>query len=259
MAEKLLLAIIERLRSELHEKASPGYDFNDPAVQRISYQLDRALNLLARLQCRRREKNRKDPGEEAGKRDTAIELEKEVNKMEVVTRKVGAAKIEIVRGDITRQDTEAIVNAANNALSPGGGVSGAIHRAAGPELWEECRKLGGCETGEAKISGGYRLPARYVIHTVGPVYSGSEKDPLLLAGSYRNSLQVALEKKIKSVAFPSISTGIYGYPVAEAAAVALRAVHDFLSAQPGIELVRFVLFSDRDFKVYKEALEQLDG
>ena len=176
--------------------------------------------------------------------------------MEVVTRHVGSSRIEIARGDITKQDTEAIVNAANKALSPGGGVSGAIHRAAGPELWEECRKLGGCGTGEAKISGGYRLQAKYVIHTVGPVYSGSEQDPLLLGNSYGSSLKAALKNGIKTIAFPSISTGIFGYPVADAASVALAAVRDFLELHPGIDLVRFVLFSEPDFSVYKKALAE---
>ncbi|HOB86989.1 MAG TPA: O-acetyl-ADP-ribose deacetylase [Bacillota bacterium] len=178
--------------------------------------------------------------------------------MEILRKNIGQAVLEIVRGDITQQDTEAIVNAANKQLAPGGGVAGAIHRAAGPELWEECRKLGGCETGEAKISGGYRLKAKHVIHTVGPIYSGSAQDPVLLASCYRNSLELAAKHGIESISFPAISTGIFGYPIQEAAEVSLKAVRDFLQGNPGpVKLVRFVLFSEKDFDVYRAALEEL--
>lgn len=170
---------------------------------------------------------------------------------------IGPAKLEIVRGDITEQDTEAIVNAANRQLAPGGGVAGAIHRAAGPELWAECQKLGGCETGEAKLTRGHRLKAQYVLHTVGPVYRGAPGEPALLASCYRNSLQIALDHGIKSVSFPAISTGIFGYPVQEAATVSLRAVLGFLREKPGLELVRFVLFGENDFRVFEETLRQI--
>lgn len=162
-------------------------------------------------------------------------------------------KIELVLGDITQQDTDAIVNAANKALAPGGGVAGAIHKKAGPELWQECRKLGGCETGDAKITAGYNLPARYVIHTVGPVYSGSEDDPKLLARCYKNSIKLAHEKELKSISFPSISTGAFGYPVREAAEVAMRAVKEALKYHP-VELVRFVLYDQKTYEAYKKAI-----
>ena len=170
---------------------------------------------------------------------------------------IGPAKVEIVRGDITQQDTGAIVNAANRQLAPGGGVSGAIHRAAGPDLWTECRELGGCATGEAKITRGYRLKAQHVLHTVGPVYRGAPGEAALLADCYRNCLRLALDHGIKSVSFPAISTGIFGYPVQEAAAVSLEAVLDFLRENSGLDLVRFVLFSEEDFRVFEEALSRI--
>src|SRR4030043_1424078 len=159
--------------------------------------------------------------------------------------------LELTRGDITIQDTEAIVNAANRRLSPGGGVSGAIHKAAGPELWEESKKLGGCETGEVKLTRGYNLKAKYVIHTVGPVYSGSADDVQDLKNCYKNSLLLAFQKNIKSISFPSISTGIFGYPVKEASMIALKTITDFLKEHPEIELVRIVLFSGNDYKIYE--------
>ncbi len=165
--------------------------------------------------------------------------------------------LELVQGDITTQDVDAIVNAANNSLLGGGGVDGAIHRAAGPELLAECRTLGGCTTGDAKITHGYRLKARYVIHTVGPVYSGSPRDAELLASAYRRSLQVASEHHLHSVAFPSISTGAYGYPVQKAAPVALQTVIDYLTSHTDIKLVRFVLYDGRTFETYREALSRL--
>jgi O-acetyl-ADP-ribose deacetylase (regulator of RNase III) len=171
--------------------------------------------------------------------------------------KVNESTLELVVGDITKQDTEAVVNAANNRLAPGGGVTGAIHRAAGPALWEESKKLGGCKTGEAKLTRGYRLPASYVIHTVGPVYSGSSDDPKLLESCYRESLRVAEERGIRSMSFPAISTGIFGYPVEEAAEVALKTVLDMLRKTPSIRLVRFVLRDSDTLRVHEKALKSL--
>ncbi len=170
---------------------------------------------------------------------------------------IGNSILELTCGDITIQDTEAIVNAANRRLSPGGGVSGAIHRAAGPELWEENKKLGGCETGEAKLSGGHNLKAKYVIHTVGPVYSGSADDAQDLKNCYKNSLLLASQKKTKSISFPSISTGIFGYPVKEASVIALKTIADFLKEHQEIKLIRMVLFSEDDYKIYKSSLEKI--
>ena len=165
--------------------------------------------------------------------------------------------LELVEGDITQQETEAIVNAANSSLLGGGGVDGAIHRAAGPELLAECRTLGGCPTGEARLTRGYRLKAKYVIHGVGPVYSGSPRDAELLASVHRHALQLASEHGITSVAFPAISTGVYGYPMQEAAPVALQTVIDYLREHPEIELVRFVLYGQRAYQAYKAALKTL--
>ncbi len=172
--------------------------------------------------------------------------------------RIDGSTLELVQGDITQQETEAIVNAANPSLLGGGGVDGAIHRAAGPELLEECRKLGGCETGDAKITKGYRLKAKYVIHAVGPIYrKEGNRAPGLLASAYRRSLEVALENGIRSVAFPSISTGAYGYPLEEAAPMALKTVIEFLKAHPEIELVRFVLYDPRTYAAYEKALRGL--
>ena len=166
--------------------------------------------------------------------------------------------IEVVQGDITRQDIEAIGNAANSALAGGGGVDGAIHRAGGPTIMSELRaKYKGCSTGSAVITGGGNLKAKYVIHAVGPRYSGSPKDPELLAGAYRKSLELCSQHKTSSIAFPSISTGIYGYPVEEASRVALKTVADYLKNHPEIKLVRFVLFDSNTFSVYEEALNEL--
>lgn len=171
--------------------------------------------------------------------------------------KVNESTLELIVGDITKQDTEAVVNAANKRLAPGGGVAGAIHRAAGPELWEECKKLGGCETGQAKLTRGYRLPASYVIHTVGPVYSGSHEDARHLESCYRESLRLAEGKGIRSVSFPAISTGIFGYPVEEAAKIALKTILDVLRKTRSIRLVRFVLRDSDTFSVHEKALRSL--
>lgn len=157
-----------------------------------------------------------------------------------------AGQIEILRGDITKLAVDAIVNAANTTLLGGGGVDGAIHRAAGPELLAECRSLGGCRPGEAKITRGYHLPARFVIHTVGPVWHGGKHDePQTLANCYRNSLQVAVENGIKTIAFPAISCGAYGYPIDEAAQIAFETTRDFLAANNEIQKVIFAV-SDED-------------
>jgi O-acetyl-ADP-ribose deacetylase (regulator of RNase III) len=173
--------------------------------------------------------------------------------------KIGSSISELTKGDITQQNTEAIVNAANRTLLGGGGVDGAIHRAAGPELLAECRNLGGCDTGDAVVTRGYRLKAKYVIHTVGPVYHGlNPGTERLLESAYRRSLKVALAREIRSVAFPAISTGAYGYPLGEAAFVALRTVVDFLRAHPEIKLVRFVLFDQRALEAFEKALERLN-
>jgi len=163
--------------------------------------------------------------------------------------------IEIVRGDITKLDVDAIVNAANTTLLGGGGVDGAIHRGAGPELLEECQTLGGCRPGEAKITRGYRLPARYVIHTVGPIWRGGKRgEPETLANCYRSSLQIAVENGIKTIAFPAISCGAYGYPIPDAAQIALETVRDFLAAADRIDKVTFVLWGDDIFDAYRRLL-----
>lgn len=165
------------------------------------------------------------------------------------------ARLETVQADITRQAVDAIVNAANTTLLGGGGVDGAIHRAAGPELLDECRGLGGCLTGEARITRGYRLPAAHVIHTVGPVWSGgTHGEPELLRRCYANSLRLAVQHGVRSIAFPSISTGAYGYPIEQAAAIAVATVRDELRNDSTVELVRFVCFSAGDLVVYRGLL-----
>ncbi|MGH9601754.1 MAG: O-acetyl-ADP-ribose deacetylase [Terriglobales bacterium] len=173
--------------------------------------------------------------------------------------RVATSLVELIQGDIVRQDVDAIVNAANSALIRGGGVDGAIHRGAGPELQAECSKLGGCPTGEARITPGYRLAARFVIHAVGPVYSGRCRDAELLASCYRNSLQIAAQHGLRSLAFPAISTGVYGYPLDEAAVVSLTAVKQNLDAEIGIELVRFVLFDRAALAVFESAAQEVFG
>lgn len=168
-------------------------------------------------------------------------------------------KIRFYHGDITTLSLNAIVNAANTSLLGGGGVDGAIHRAAGPELLEECRTLNGCKTGEAKITKGYNLKAKFVIHTVGPVWRGGKCDEEnLLANCYRNSLQLAVEHEIKTIAFPSISTGIYHFPIEKASGIAICEVLSFLKNESTIEEAIFVCFSKSDLEVYKRSLEHVN-
>ena len=170
---------------------------------------------------------------------------------------MGMEKIKIVQGDITRESVDVIVNAANTSLLGGGGVDGAIHRAAGPKLLEECRRLGGCPTGEARITSGYRLPARWVIHTVGPIYHGNPRDAELLASAVRNSLRLADVHGLTSIAFPAISTGVYGYPMDKAAHVILSTIIDYLKGTTHVERVIMCLFDRRAFDVFSEILTQL--
>ncbi len=171
---------------------------------------------------------------------------------------INESVLELVQGDITRQEVDAIVNAANTSLLGGGGVDGAIHRAAGPQLLDECQTLGGCETGDAKITKGYRLPARHVIHAVGPRYrDGKHGESGLLASVYRTALEIASQHHLASIAFPAISTGIYGYPMSSAARIAFRTIIDYLNEHPDIKLVRYVLYDARTFQVHQQVLEQV--
>ena len=164
-------------------------------------------------------------------------------------------KLEIRQGDITRLDVDAIVNAANTRLLGGGGVDGAIHRAAGPQLLEECRAIGGCPTGEARITAGYNLAARHVIHTVGPVYSGEPQDSRLLTNCYLNSLKLAVEHNLATIAFPAISCGVYGYPIEDACKIAVDTSCNFLKANPSLKKIIFILFSEKDCAVYETYLK----
>ena len=174
---------------------------------------------------------------------------------------IGRCRLGLLRGDITQQTTDAIVNAANTTLMGGGGVDGAIHRAGGPAILEECKKIvaeiGRCPTGEAVITGGGNLKARHVIHTVGPVWNGGgQNESELLTGAYRNSLRLAVDNGIKTISFPSISTGAYRFPIDKASDIALRTVADFVKHAP-LNEVRFVLFSQNDFDVYRDALSRI--
>ncbi len=169
-------------------------------------------------------------------------------------------RIVVEVGDITRQQVDAVVNAANPQLESGGGVCGAIHRAAGPDLLVECRKLGGCPTGQARVTGGYRLPARWVIHAVGPVWQGGGvNEDALLASCYQMSLALAERERMRSVAFPAISTGIYGFPLERATGIAVRTVREHLDKSPALSRVVFVCFEERTAEIYRRALGEKGG
>lgn len=170
---------------------------------------------------------------------------------------INLSRIELYQGDITTLEVNAVVNAANSTLLGGGGVDGAIHAAAGPLLLEECRTLNGCETGEAKLSGGYNLKADHVIHTVGPIYAGRRRDAEMLAGCYRNSLRLAHENGLETIAFPAISTGVYRYPKDEACAIAINTVLGALDIFSGVKKVIFVLYSEEDYALYKRYIEKI--
>ncbi len=177
--------------------------------------------------------------------------------------KVGRTRVEIVRGDITKEDTDAIVNAANSGLMGGGGVDGAIHRAGGPEILKECKEIvkkqGRLPPGEAVITTAGKMPARHVIHTVGPIYSGSTDDPVTLASCFTESLKAADANGLKSVSFPAISCGVYGYPLDEAATVALGAVAEYARGKTGVEIVRFVLFDERAYEAFAKAADGIEA
>ena len=179
---------------------------------------------------------------------------------DVVWTQVNATRIEIVEGDITKQEVDAIVNAANSGLRGGGGVDGAIHRAGGPAIMAECRRLGGCPTGDAKVTTAGDLNARYVIHAVGPVYRGGRSgEPELLASCYRRSLELASERGCRSIAFPAISCGVYGYPIEDAARIAIQTVIDYCREHDDIELARFVQFGRAAYDAYVKVLEEIAG
>ncbi|MEE9164727.1 MAG: O-acetyl-ADP-ribose deacetylase [Nitrospinota bacterium] len=170
--------------------------------------------------------------------------------------KIDSSLLELVEGDITKQDTEAIANAANSSLAGGGGVDGAIHKAGGPTIMDECGKIGGCPTGEARLTTGGNLMAKYVFHAVGPIYrGGAHGEPELLKNAYLSCLKLASENAIKSIAFPSISTGVYGYPIEDAAKIALTTVIDYLKTHQEINLVRFVLFGSGAYSKYEKVLK----
>jgi len=178
-----------------------------------------------------------------------------------VEKLIGKTCLKLVQGDITLEGVEALVNAANSGLRGGGGVDGAIHRAGGPSIMEQCRKIGGCPTGQAVLTTGGRLKAKYIIHTVGPIWRGGEEnEEQLLASAYENSLKLAQKHQIRSLAFPSISTGVYGFPIEKAAEVALQTIGNYLKQnQDNLEEVRCVLFSNSDFKIYEAILKKLYG
>jgi O-acetyl-ADP-ribose deacetylase len=181
------------------------------------------------------------------------------NKGHLQTKEI-KSRLVLKLGDITKEDVDAIVNAANSSLLGGGGVDGAIHRAGGPAILEQCKKLGGCEPGDAKITTGGRLRAKYVIHTVGPIwYGGKDGEPEILASAYRRSLEVASENQCRTVAFPSISTGAYGFPIDLAAKIALKTIVDYLDSHPEIEQVRMIRFSQNDFDVYSREVREIIG
>jgi len=172
--------------------------------------------------------------------------------------KIGESRLVLKQGDITKEEVDAIVNAANPSLLGGGGVDGAIHRAGGPAILEECKKLGGCQPGDAKVTTAGRLKAKYVIHTVGPIwYGGTRREPEILASAYRRSLEEASKRGCKTVAFPSISTGAYGYPMEKAAEIALKTVIDFVRQDEHFEKITFVLFGEKAFQNYRETLKKL--
>jgi O-acetyl-ADP-ribose deacetylase (regulator of RNase III) len=182
-----------------------------------------------------------------------------------ISKTINQTRITLARGDITKERVDAVVNAANSSLLGGGGVDGAIHRAGGPAILEECKRIratthkGGCPAGEAVITGGGNLIARHVVHTVGPIWQGGKKgEPEVLGNAYRNSLQLAAGAGCKTVAFPSISTGAYGYPVEKAGKVALAAIEEFLQSNSSLEEVRFVLFDETTFQAYRDALDAIE-
>jgi len=185
-------------------------------------------------------------------------LEGDIREAGMIKININKSVLELTEGDITEQETDAIVNAANSSLLGGGGVDGAIHRAGGPKILEECKKLRGCPTGDARITTGGNLKAKYVIHTVGPIYhDGKRNEPELLANAYKNSLALASQYKLRSVAFPSISTGAYCFPMNEAAIIALKTVISYLKTHTDIQVVRFVLFNFKAYQIYENTLKVL--